>query len=88
MGPIILDSTVAAEVDALLAEKLAVFKGLVRRDTPGQTVHVRVEVGPDKVCAKVAVIVSIVSGAIDSFSEGGGLPERLGGSIVVYYRMR
>lgn len=50
VGPIVLDSAVGAEVDRLLAtEDAAVFKGLIRRDTPGETARVRVEVGKEQV---------------------------------------
>lgn len=50
VGPIVLDCAVGAEVDRLLAaEETAVFKGIVRRDTPGETAYVRVEVGKEQV---------------------------------------
>ncbi|CAN0091031.1 unnamed protein product, partial [Ectocarpus sp. 12 AP-2014] len=50
VGPIVLDSKVGAEVDKLLsADGPAVFRGLVRRDTPGETVRVRVEVGREQI---------------------------------------
>lgn len=50
MGPIILDAEVGAQVDALVAQSVAVFEGLVRRDIPGDPVRVRVEIGQEQVC--------------------------------------
>eukprot|EP00752_Nemacystus_decipiens_P006496 g5849.t1 len=50
VGPIVLDPTVGAEVDQLVAaEGAALFEGLVRRDIPGEAVRVRVEVGAKQV---------------------------------------
>lgn len=50
VGPIVLDSAVGAEVDKFLStDGPAVFRGLVRRDTPGETMRVRVEVGREQV---------------------------------------
>lgn len=61
MGPIVLDPAVGAEVDKLLStDGPAVFKGLVRRDTPGETVRVRVEVGREQVRTTTTVPDKIV----------------------------
>ena len=49
VGPVVLDPEVAAEVGDLMGDDIAVFKGLVRRDTPGETLRVRVEVGREQV---------------------------------------
>ena len=49
VGPIILDPSVGEEVDALVAQEPAVFEGLVRRDVPGESHRVRVEVEREKV---------------------------------------
>ena len=49
VGPVVLDPEVAAEVGELMGEDVAVFGGLVRRDTPGETARVRIEVGREQV---------------------------------------
>ena len=45
----LLDPEVAAEVGELMGDDIAVFGGLVRRDTLGETARVRVEVGREQV---------------------------------------
>ncbi|CAN0264257.1 unnamed protein product, partial [Laminaria digitata] len=49
VGPVVLDPEVALEVGELIGESVAVFGGLVRRDAPGETARVRVEVGREQV---------------------------------------
>lgn len=49
VGPVLLDPEVAAEVGELMGDDIAVFGGLVRRDTLGETARVRVEVGREQV---------------------------------------
>ncbi|CBJ31800.1 hypothetical protein Esi_0282_0032 [Ectocarpus siliculosus] len=72
-GPIVLDSPVGAEVDKLLsADGPAVFRGLVRRDTPGETVRVRVEVGREQI--RVVAEPGDAAAAADGNSPGAEPP--------------
>lgn len=52
-----MDPSVSAEVNAFLDEETSVFEGLTRRDTPGEVVHVRVEVGREKVLAALLKVL-------------------------------
>ncbi|CAN0328770.1 unnamed protein product, partial [Ectocarpus sp. 8 AP-2014] len=73
VGPIVLDSAVGAEVDKLLsADGPAVFRGLVRRDTPGETVRVRVEVGREQI--RVVAEPGDAAAAVDGNSPGAEPP--------------
>lgn len=56
-----MDPAVGAQVVKLVAaEGVVVFEGLVRRDVPGEAVHIRVEVGQEKVSWPERLFVSCV----------------------------